>query len=152
MNKPLHKASGGNPTHPQLLGLLMKGVAEDVKTYRSLQILLEDQFNAALRYQATQLNEIAEQITATVDTLEQRRQQRVFLVENLLGPNGTVAGAFPILTGNAREAMESGWQLLEELVIDCKQRNVRNSKLMMDQQNIMQKVLHGDEEQIYAPG
>jgi len=133
------------------LSRLMKGVAEDVKAYRHLQALLEDQFNAALRYQAARLNELAGQITGTVDALEQRRQQRVFLVENLLGAGGTMARAFPMLTGNAREALESGWQLLEDLVVDCKQRNVRNCNLMMDQQNIMQKVLHG-EEQIYAPG
>ncbi|HTD04157.1 flagellar export chaperone FlgN [Undibacterium sp.] len=148
MSKP---AYGSNPTHPQLLSRLMKGVAEDVKAYRHLQALLEDQFNAALRYQAARLNELAGQITGTVDALEQRRQQRVFLVENLLGAGGTMARAFPMLTGNAREALESGWQLLEDLVVDCKQRNVRNCNLMMDQQNIMQKVLHG-EEQIYAPG
>jgi len=147
MNRP---KIGGNPTHPQLLSLLMKGVSEDVKAYRTLQTLLEEQFDAALRYQAARLNALAEQVTETVDALEQRRQQRVFLIENLLGAGGTMAGAFPLLTSGARTALESGWQLLEELVVDCKQRNVRNCKLMMEQQDIMQKVMHG-EEHIYAP-
>ncbi|MFZ6647535.1 flagellar export chaperone FlgN [Undibacterium sp. TJN25] len=142
---------GSNPTHPQQLSLLMKGVAEDVKAYRSLQLLLDDQFNAALRYQAAQLNELAAQITGLVDMMEQRRQQRVFLIENLLGADGTMAVAIGILTGAPRDALKSGWQLLEELAIDCKQRNTRNCSLMMNQQSIMQAALHG-EEQIYAPG
>lgn len=140
-----------NPGHPQLLSLLMKGVAEDVKTYRYLQVLLEDQFNAALHYQAAQLSELAGHITGTVDTLEQRRRQRVFLIENLFGTGGAMANVFGMLSGTAREALETGWKQLEELVTDCKERNVRNCNLMMDQQSIMQRVLHG-EEQIYAPG
>ena len=137
-------------TRQQSLRLLMKGVAEDVKAYRTLQTLLEQQFHAALRYQATPLSELAAQITALVEALEQTRRQRLVLVEHLLGAGSTMAAVFPLVSDSPRTALESGWQLLEQLVLDCKQRNLRNSKLMMEQQDMMQKIMHG-EEQIYAP-
>ncbi|RJF96696.1 flagellar protein FlgN [Noviherbaspirillum cavernae] len=137
-------------TRKDALARLLRGVGEDVRDYRELQAMLEEQFMAALRYETARLNDVAERITTLVETLELRRAERVALVTEMLGEGASMSDTFPLLTRPAREALEAGWQTLEELVRECKEHNARNCNLLMDQHGIMQRVLHG-EEQIYAP-
>jgi flagellar biosynthesis protein FlgN len=134
---------------PQLTSL-MRGVGEDVRDYRLLKSMLDEQFDAALRHHTPQLKELAESLAALVDVLEKRRKERVALVGGLLGANAAMTATFPLLNGSARTALESGWRMLDALVHECKRLNTRNGQLMMDQQSIMQRVLRG-EEQTYAP-
>ncbi|HEY4066965.1 MAG TPA: flagellar export chaperone FlgN [Burkholderiaceae bacterium] len=129
---------------------LMRGVGEDVRDYRLLKTLLDEQFDAALRHRTPRLKELAESITSLVDVLEPRRRERVALVGDLLGAGAAMTATFPMLNGSARVALESGWRILDALVRECKRLNTRNGQLMMDQQSIMQRVLRG-EEQTYAP-
>jgi flagella synthesis protein FlgN len=130
----------------QLLG----GIAEDLLAYRSLQGMLQQQFEAALRHRAAELGAVAESISALVDVLQLRRRQRVALVQRLLGPTATMMQAFALLKNTARERMEADWKTLEQSVIECKRLSKRNGDLLVEQYSIMQRVLHG-EEQIYAP-
>jgi flagella synthesis protein FlgN len=130
----------------QLLG----GIAEDLLAYHSLQGMLQQQFDAALRHRAAELGAVAESISALVDVLQLRRQQRVALVQRLLGPTATMMQAFALLKNTARERMEADWKTLEQSVIECKRLSKRNGDLLVEQYSIMQRVLHG-EEQIYAP-
>jgi flagella synthesis protein FlgN len=130
----------------QLLG----GIAEDLLAYTALQQLLQQQFDAALRHRAVELGEAAEAISALVDVMQLRREQRVALVQRLLGPTATMMQAFALLKNAARERMEADWATLEKLVIECKRLSKRNGDLLVEQYSIMQRVLHG-EEQIYAP-
>lgn len=134
----------------EVMKRLLHGVAEDLQAYPQLATLLEQQFQAAVRHQNALLAELADTISALVDTMQQRRAQRVALVQRLLGPNGTMAQAFALLKNAARERMEADWSALEQLVIECKRLGKRNSDLLVEQYSIMQRVLHG-EEQIYAP-
>jgi flagella synthesis protein FlgN len=129
---------------------LMRGVGEDVRDYRLLRSLLDEQFDAALRHSTPRLTELADSLAALVDVLEQRRKERVMLVDALLGAGAAMSATFPLLNGSARTALESGWRMLDALVHECKRLNTRNGRLMMDQQSIMQRVLRG-EEQTYAP-
>lgn len=132
----------------------MRGVGLDVRDYRLLQALLDDQFRAALRHQTSRLEDLAARITAITQALETRRVERVALVRVLAGPGaGSVASPeaiFSQATGRSREALESGWRMLQALVHDCKRLNTRNCQLLMDQHGIMQRVLHGEDE-TYAP-
>jgi len=130
----------------QLLG----GIAEDLLAYTALQQLLQQQFDAALRHRAVELGEAAEGISTLVDVMQLRREQRVALVQRLLGPTATMMQAFALLKNAARERMEADWATLEKLVIECKRLSKRNGDLLVEQYSIMQRVLHG-EEQIYAP-
>jgi flagella synthesis protein FlgN len=112
--------------------------------------MLQQQFDAALRHRAAELGAVAESISALVDVLQLRRQQRVALVQRLLGPTATMMQAFALLKNTARERMEADWKTLEQSVIECKRLSKRNGDLLVEQYSIMQRVLHG-EEQIYAP-
>lgn len=134
---------------------LMRGIGEDVRDYRVLRNLLQEQFDAALRHQSLRLGQLAERITELTEVLEQRRAQRVELVTALSGKGAGVITTFALLKGVPhealrREALQVAWSELEALVRECKQFNERNCRLIMDQYSIMQRVLHG-EEQIYVP-
>jgi flagella synthesis protein FlgN len=134
----------------EALALLMRGVGQDLRDYRRLKAMLEEQFMAALRHQTALLKELAERVTTTVEVLELRRRERVALVGHIVGAGAPMSAAFALLSGSERSAVESGWKMLDALVNECKQLNSRNGRLIMDQHGIMQRVLHG-EEQTYAP-
>ncbi|MET3131985.1 flagella synthesis protein FlgN [Oxalobacteraceae bacterium GrIS 1.11] len=137
-------------TRQDMLTMLLRGVADDVPAYAALLLMLEEQFDTALRHQSALLTEVAERIGAAVEAMEARRRQRVSLVCALIGPAGTMAQVMALLKGPSRLALESHWLELERMVLECKRRNSRNSELLSNQYSIMQRVLHG-EEQIYAP-
>ena len=137
-------------TRQDAMRALLAGIADDLRAYPALQDLLEQQFHAALRHQAAQLGQVAEAISALVDTLQARRAQRVALAQRLLGPTANMAQAFALLKNAAREKIESDWTTLETMVVECKRLSKRNSDLLLEQHSIMQRVLHG-EDQLYAP-
>jgi flagella synthesis protein FlgN len=134
----------------EALARLMRGVGQDLRDYRSLRALFDEQFEAALHHDTPVLQRLAAIITARVDALEARRVERVALVAVLSGANAGVDDAFELLDGRPREALESGWQELQGLVHECKRLNHRNGELLMGQQAVMQRVMHG-EEAVYEP-
>ncbi|MES2741520.1 MAG: flagellar export chaperone FlgN [Pseudomonadota bacterium] len=137
-------------TRQQALARLLGGVADDVDAYRALLLLLEQQFDAALRHHSARLGELAAHIGAALEPIEARRQQRVSLVTALLGAHAKMADVCALLKGDTRARLEQHWLELEQLIAECKRRNVRTSQLLTTQYSIMQRVLHG-EDQIYAP-
>ena len=140
----------GAMTRQDAMRALLAGIADDLRAYPALQDLLEQQFHAALRHQAGPLGQVAEAISALVDTLQARRAQRVALAQRLLGPTANMDQAFALLKNAAREKIEADWKTLETMVVECKRLSKRNSDLLLEQHTIMQRVLHG-EDQLYAP-
>lgn len=129
---------------------LLRGVGEDLRDYDALGELLERQFETALRHDAAGIERIGQLIVELVEPMERRRAERVELVGRLAGADGRMA-AVVALAGSPRDRqLAAGWQRLRALAQHCKALNVRNCRLMTDQQAIMQRVLHGDE-RTYAP-
>lgn len=137
-------------TRPQTMARLLQGVTDDVAAYETLLDLLQQQFEGALRHQSVRLTELAARILPLVEAMEERRGQRVALMQSLLGVNATMAGLLALLKGDSRRNLEENWAQLEQLVLECKQCNARNSALLTEQYAIMQRVLHG-EDNLYAP-
>ncbi len=137
-------------TRQEALTRLLADVAEDVGAYRALMLLLEAQFDAALRHRSAALAALADEVGALVDTLDTRRRQRVALVAALLGAAGTMSQVAELLKGASRQQLDANWAELERMVPECKRLNQRNSDFLTDQYTIMQRVLQG-EDQIYAP-
>jgi len=137
-------------TRDQAALRLLDGIDADLGTCGTIRDLLERQFQAALRHRGTELAELAERLTPELDTMEQRRQQRVQLVRALLGPQATMDDLFGSLPDALRTRGQTGWDKLEALVRDCKQATVRNGNLMAEQFTIMQRLLHGEDD-TYAP-
>jgi flagella synthesis protein FlgN len=140
----------GRLTRDQAVARLLDGIRSDIEACGVVRELLERQFEAALRHRAAELSGLAEQLLPQLDSMEQRRQQRVQLVRALHGAN---AGMDQLLNGlppAQRGSAGADWARLEALVRDCKQATARNGSLMADQYTVMQRVLHG-EDQLYAP-
>lgn len=139
-------------TPRERLAQIVRGMLEDRAGYEALRTLLESQFEAAVRHDAASLERVAEAIMAQVGTLDRNRSARVEHAAALLG-----AGVHPSmselmrrLSGPAALQMTGMWSELEALVSDCKARNLRNCRLIMEQEELMRRVLTG-EEGVYAP-
>jgi len=130
---------------------VLQGMTDDSVDYAALKTLLEEQFQATLHHQSARLTALAEQVVAAVEPLDARRRQRVSLVTALLGPQGDMPQLFALLQEDARATAERDWVALEQMVLECKRLNTRNSDLLTEQYSIMQRVLHGEED-TYAPG
>ncbi|AKJ30356.1 flagellar protein FlgN [Caldimonas brevitalea] len=137
---------------PPALARLLLGVRADLADYARLRELLQEQFDVALRHDSQQMAETAERISALTAALEARRGERVALAAELLGKDAPVSmqRLVPLVPAPARAALQDWWQTLEALVRECKALNARNCRLMMDQHEIMQRVLHS-EVHTYAP-
>ena len=131
---------------------LVQGMRADIADYRRLRALLETQFEAALRHQTTGLIDVAAKITELVDTLEQRRQERIALAGALIGPEEPISmqGVMRLLAESSRASLQADWDTLEGLVRECKEANTRNCRLLTDQHEIMQRVLNREAD-TYAP-
>jgi len=134
-----------------VLARLVSDVRADLVDYQHLHTQLQAQFQAAVCHDTDTLTTLAEEITALVETLDQRRRDRVRLAGSLLGGQGAVT--IPVLMHSlpdaVRDALQPLWLRLEALVSQCKGLNIRNCHLMVEQQAIMLRVLHG-EEALYA--
>lgn len=134
------------------LAQLLRDAQADLGDYERLAQLLEQQFNAALRHDAAQLQTLAEGIGPLLDALDQRRLARVALVTQLLGPLSatSMASLFERLPAARRAPVQALWDRLEQAVLACKASNARNARLMTEQHALLQRVLHGAQEPLYA--
>ena len=137
-------------TRHQAVERVLQGIKDDSTAYVELLALLEEQFQATLRHQNAQLKVLADQIVAAVAAIDGRRRQRVTLVTALLGPRPDMQQFFALLPETARATSLADWSALEEMVLECKRRNIRNGTLLTEQFSTMQRVLNG-EEHTYAP-
>lgn len=137
----------------EALGRLIKGVHADLSDYGTLRELLDAQFEAALKHRSAVIADIADRISALTSQLETRRAERYALAKVLVGKQSTVtiSAVSARLPANARPAFDEWWQSLEKLVKECKRLNQRNCDLLMNQQEILQRVLQADNGGTYAP-
>jgi flagella synthesis protein FlgN len=148
------------PTQPatpaQALLRLAAGARADVADYERLRERLEGQFDASLRHDGGRLARLADEIVALCNTLDGRRQERSGLLRVFaaalkgLPPADAVPALLAHLPVSQRTAAADDWARLGMLVRECKALNVRNGRLLMDQHEIMQRVLK-DGDDVYAP-
>lgn len=140
-------------TAREALGRLIKGVHADLGDYRMLRELLDVQFEAALKHRTAMISDIAERITELTSQLEKRRVERVALAKVLVGKqtNVTISAVAARLPANTRTAFDEWWKTLEKLVQECKRLNQRNCTLLMNQHEILQRVLQVGGGDTYAP-
>jgi flagella synthesis protein FlgN len=131
---------------------IFTGMRADLQDYRTLRDLLEAQFEAALQHRTEALAEIGARIVALTSVLEERRAERQRLAASVV-PRGAQLSMVAVasrLQGASRAAFDTCWKALETAVRDCKALNVRNCRLLMEQYDIMQRVLSAEPD-TYAP-
>ncbi|KQP37171.1 flagellar export chaperone FlgN [Pseudorhodoferax sp. Leaf274] len=148
--RPAH--SGAAPAMPRAaMERLLRDVQADLADYAGLNDLLDAQFAGALRHDAQAMESLAGRIVAVVDQLDARRQFRVGLLARL---TGGATPSVPALVAQwpaaRRAAVQALWDRLEQAVQDCKARNLRNARLLTEQNALLARVLHGPEDTLYA--
>lgn len=133
------------------LARLLRDAQADLADYGQLADLLEQQFDSAMQHDGARLTALAPQITALVDTLDERRRARVALAAQLLGPQAPVelAALLERVPAGHRASVQAMWDRLGAAVQQCKARNARNARLMTEQNALLQRVLHGPQEGLY---
>lgn len=133
----------------QALEAIVRGILADVADYRELKALLGEQFEAAVHHQTERIAQVGVRIVGLAERMEERRLERVRLAGRL-GAGSAMAAVFALMPGPVRELAETSWSALETMVRECKALNSRNCQLLMDQHEIMQRVLDS-EANVYAP-
>jgi len=137
-------------TRDQANQVLMQGVQADLEATAAILLLLERQFEAAVRHRSAELAGLAAEIEPALEAMEARRVQRVSLVRALVGLDSTRANLIASRPEPMRTRLASDWAELEQRVRACKEATSRNSNFLAEQYSVMQRVLHGEDE-IYAP-
>lgn len=142
-------------THQQLLQRVMEGLRDDLGDYRRLRELLDAQFAAALRHQADEIREVIGGILDVTGKLEQRRRERVDMVQRLLnGERGVSRPSMQALSVRLHPSVRANFDAfcttLEKLLRDCKRLNRRNCHVLTAQHDMMRQALDL-KEYVYAP-
>jgi flagellar biosynthesis protein FlgN len=128
-------------------------MGEDIKDYRRLRGLLDEQFHAALRHQAERVAQVCEDIAGLTDVLNGRRSERTVLAQAITreaAPERSHKAVGLHMTAASAQLLSDWTEELEQMVRECKQLNLRNCSLLTEQHEIMQRVLN-QEQGIYAP-
>ncbi|AMC36105.1 flagellar protein FlgN [Janthinobacterium sp. B9-8] len=120
----------------------------DVKAYQDLIALLDEQFTASVQQQTAQLSRVLEQISEQLAAIEVRRARRSQMIKaSRVADCDALMALFPVAL---QSACSSKWQQLGALLRQAKQLNQRNGEFILSQQEIMQRVLFGEQD-IYDP-
>jgi flagellar biosynthesis protein FlgN len=120
----------------------------DVKAYQDLIALLEEQFTSSVQQQTTQLSRVLGQISEHLAAIEARRARRSQMLKtSKVADCEALMALFPAAL---QQACLSKWQQLGALLRQAKQLNQRNGEFVLSQQEIMQRVLFGEQD-IYDP-
>lgn len=130
---------------------LLRDLHADGQGYQRLRDLLEQQFQGALKHQADELLRVGGDIEALCGQMEQRRAKRMTLMSALLrgDPRPTMKRLIESLPGAAAQTLAGLWSEVEQQLQVCKELNLRNCRLIMEQQALMQRLL-GEDGGVYA--
>lgn len=122
----------------------------DLLACQDLIVQLKLQFEASVSQQTARLNEVLSCITELLAAIELRRQRRVKIVQALSPADPRCAALIATFPAALQSVCRDKWQQLEMLLQEARQLNLRNGEFILSQQEIMQRVLFGEQD-IYDP-
>lgn len=130
---------------------LLRDLHADGFGYKLLRDLLEAQFQGALKHDAEALLRVGGEIETLCGQMEQRRAKREELLGSLLKqpPRPSMKRLIEALPGAAARTLAGLWAEVEQQLHVCKELNLRNCRLIMEQQEMMQRLL-GEDGGVYA--
>lgn len=140
-------------TRKQAFVRIIEGFDIDRDRYAEMSRLLERQFAAALRRDASSLIGVGDSILALANTLGASQETRRQDLRTLVAPlkPESMAQVCEVLPGAARDKLSREWDLFETRVLECAQLNQRNATLLTSQYEIMQRVLQGEANTYVCP-
>ncbi|MDW5417378.1 flagellar export chaperone FlgN [Iodobacter sp. CM08] len=122
----------------------------DVGAYQALIDLLELQFTASLNQQTAQLSALLARISTQLAEIELRRQRRSKIIKALSPDDARCEALIATLPNALQSVCQQKWQQLALLLKQAKALNQRNGEFILSQQEIMQRILFGEQD-IYDP-
>lgn len=138
----------------QLLDVIAQDIQQDSEGYLALRKLMQDLYAQLLLRDCQQIDQLNLQINQLIEQLRARAQRR----NKIITAFGIMAGAqamqtllavFPAPRG---EQLQKQWAQLTHLVVECKQLNERNGKLLSMHNDILSKLLNiSADSPLYTP-
>jgi flagellar biosynthesis protein FlgN len=131
-----------------MLKRALEELDHEVRSFRKLSGMLEEQFVTARRLDTASLARVSEAIEREVNRLDERSNERA----RLLTTATTLARRLPAARAQlAQRAVDQRTAELKKLATHCKAATLRNGQLLASQYDTMQRLLLG-EKHTYAPG
>lgn len=138
----------------QLLQLAERDLQQDGADYLSLLGLMQALYQQLLERNCQQIDLLNEQIARLVGQVRARAERRSRILSAFgLGTGGeAVQRLFGIFPPGREEHLRQQWEQLNQLVLQCKQLNERNGKLLAMHNDILNQLL-GDraDARLYSP-
>lgn len=138
----------------QLLDVIEQDIQQDHGDYLNLRGLMHGLYTQLLLRDCQQIDQLNAQINHLIEQLRLRAQRR----NKILTAFGIMAGTeamhtlFAAFPAARTEQLHKAWSRLTQLVIECKQLNERNGKLLSMHNDILSKLLHiSSDSPLYSP-
>lgn len=138
----------------QLLQVIEQDVRRDCADYLALRGAMQELYQQLLERNCRQIDLLNEQITTLVEQVRARagRRSKILAVFRLGGDSAAMQQLLSHYPRARSEHLQRVWQQLGQLVVQCKQLNERNGKLLAMHNDILDQLLgDGRDPQLYAP-
>jgi flagella synthesis protein FlgN len=138
----------------QLLQVIEQDVRQDCADYLALRGSMQELYQQLLERNCRQIDLLNEQITTLVEQVRARagRRSKILAVFRLGGDSAAMRQLLSHYPRARSEHLQQVWQQLGQLVVQCKQLNERNGKLLAMHNDILDQLLgDGRNPQLYAP-
>ncbi|MBC2621603.1 flagellar protein FlgN [Citrobacter cronae] len=140
----------------QCVKTLVQGMVEDRETYAALKTLLAGQRQWLIARDAARLDALNPQLMSLYEKLSHNSKVRYQLLTQLGIPVGTpgLRTLFSRLPVQHQRHLNTLWDTLEQIAVECKALNDSNIAVLSMQQEILQNLLNISEPEnwLYAQG
>lgn len=138
----------------QLLDVIEQDIHQDSDGYQALRQLMQDLYAQLLLRDCQQIDQLNLRINQLIEELRARAQRR----NKIITAFGIMAGTqamytlFATFPASRGEQLQKQWGQLTRLVVECKELNERNGKLLSMHNDILSKLLNvGADSPLYTP-
>lgn len=138
----------------QLIKFFVQDLQQDSQSYTGLLDLLKSLNRAILARQVELITSINHQITACTLKLHESslRREKILQALHLHSQEAGVEQLIAKLPNPLGSSTQTLWQEISQCIIDCKQQNNANGKIMAMHQELITQLLHqADNSGVYNP-
>lgn len=138
----------------QLLDVIEQDIQQDSEGYLALRKLMQDLYSQLLLRDCQQIDQLNLHINQLIEQLRARAQRRnkIITAFGIMAGNQAMQTLFSAFPAPRSERLQKQWAQLTRLVVECKELNERNGKLLSMHNDILSKLLNvGTDSPLYAP-
>ncbi|MEN0036242.1 MAG: flagellar protein FlgN [Cellvibrio sp.] len=138
----------------QLLDVIEQDIQQDSEDYLVLRKLMQDLYAQLLLRDCQQIDQLNLQINQLIEQLRTRAQRRnkIITAFGIMAGNQAMQTLFSAFPAPRGDRLQKQWAQLTRLVVECKELNERNGKLLSMHNDILSKLLNvGADSPLYTP-